>query len=194
MAESKDQQWKEQQGAPEPLEDLVKTGSHPVGLDVGTSKVVSARSGGKDVGCAFQLNAFIPVPYSPVTERTIQQQKEIHHFRDGDDIVIFGSATDRFANMFNAEHRRPMADGMLNPREDLAMPVIEVMLEAMVPRAATAGEVLAFSVPAASEGRDQQLTYHEATLRRMAYQTPRRPLGIAVACLALPGLPTRHRP
>ena len=67
MAESKDHLWKAQDEAPEPLEDLVKTGAHPLGLDVGTSKVVVARRDSKGVACTFQLNAFIPVPYSPVT-------------------------------------------------------------------------------------------------------------------------------
>ena len=129
MTETKDQLWKAQPGEPEPLEELVKTGGHPIGLDVGTSKVVSARRGGKDVACAIQLNAFIPVPYSPVTERTIQQQSEIHHFRDGGEIVIFGSATERFANMFNAETRRTMADGLINPGEKLAWPVLEQILQ-----------------------------------------------------------------
>ena len=59
---------------------------------------------------------FHPVPYSPFTERTIQQQNNIHYYREGDDLVIYGSATERFANIFNAESRRPMADGILNPR------------------------------------------------------------------------------
>jgi hypothetical protein len=166
MAETKDQLWKAQPGEPQPLEDLVKGGAQPVGLDVGTSKVVSARRGGKDVACAVQLNAFIPVPYSPVTEKTIQQQSEIHHFRDGDEIVIFGSATERFANMFNAETRRTMADGLLNPGEKLAWPVLEQILKALVPRPRAASEVLAFSVPAPPPGKEAQLTYHEATLRK----------------------------
>ena len=48
MTETKDQLWKAEPGAQasEPLEDLVSAGAHPVGLDVGTSKVVSARRGG----------------------------------------------------------------------------------------------------------------------------------------------------
>ena len=158
MTESKDQLWKEQQGAPEPLEGLVKAGTQPVGLDVGTSKVVSARRGGKDVACAFQLNAFIPVPYSPVTERTIQQQKEIHHFRDGDEIVIFGSATDRFANMFNAETHRTMADGLINPKEKLAWPVLEQILRTLVPRPTTT-----WTSPSATRRRRRTNSSREAS-------------------------------
>ena len=166
MAESKDHLWKAQDGSPEPLEELVKTGAHPVGLDVGTSKVVAARAGAKNVACASQLNAFIPVPYSPVTERTIEQQSEIHHFRDGGEIVIYGSATERFANMFNAETHRTMADGLINPNEKLAWPVLEQIIKTLVPKPKAANEVLAFSVPAAPPGREAQLIYHEATLRK----------------------------
>jgi hypothetical protein len=127
MTETKDQLWKAQPGEPEPLEDLVPTGAHPVGLDVGTSKVVSARRGGKDVACA---------------------------------------ATERFANMFNAETRRTMADGLINPSEKLAWPVLEQILKTLVPKPQTASEILAFSVPAAPPGKEAQLTYHEATLRK----------------------------
>jgi len=166
MTETRDQAFKPSEGAGEALEDLVKTSSQPVGLDVGTSKVVAARRGGRDVACTFQLNAFIPVPWSPVTERTIQQQADIHYFREGDDLLVFGSAAERFANMFNAEVRRPMADGLINPKEKQAWPVLEQILRSLVPRPASPNEVLSFSVPAALPGRESQLTYHEATLRK----------------------------
>jgi hypothetical protein len=184
MAESKDQPWKTAEGAPEALEDLVRSSAQPIGLDVGTSKVVAARRGGRDVACTFQLNAFIPVPYSPVTERTIQQQADIHHFRDGEDILIFGSAAERFANMFNAEARRPMADGLINPKEKQAWPVLERILRSLVPKPQSPNEVLAFSVPAAAPGRESALTYHEATLRKflqsMGYRATAINEGLAV--------------
>jgi actin-like ATPase involved in cell morphogenesis len=166
MVENKDHLWKAPEEAAEKIEDLVRAGSHPVGIDVGTSKVVVSRRGGKDVSCAAQLNAFIPVPYSPVTERTIQQQSDIHYYRDGEELVIFGSATERFANMFNAEARRPMADGLLNPKEKQAWPVLEAILQSLVPKPRSSNEVLAFSVPAAAPGRESALTYHEASLRQ----------------------------
>ena len=152
MSENKDHLWKAPEESADKLEDLVKGGSHPVGIDVGTSKVVVSRRGGKEVACQSQLNAFIPVPYSPVTERTIQQQSDIHYYRDGDEIVIFGSATERFANMFNAEARRPMADGLLNPKEKQAWPVLEAILQSLVPKPRSSSEVLAFSVPGRRAG------------------------------------------
>jgi actin-like ATPase involved in cell morphogenesis len=93
-------------------------------------------------------------------------QNEISYYREGDELIIYGTATEKFANMFNANVRRPMADGLINPREKFAMPVLEAIMQTLVPKARTQGEILAFSVPAAAEGKEAQLTYHEATLRR----------------------------
>jgi hypothetical protein len=165
MDERKDHLWKVAQEAEDRIEELVKAGANPVGLDVGTSKVVAARKKGKEIEAAAQLNAFIPVPYSRFTE-TILGQNDISYYRENDELVIYGTATERFANMFNAECRRPMSDGMLNPREKWAMPVLEAILRMLLPRAPKKDEILSFSVPAAPEGKEAELTYHEANLRR----------------------------
>jgi actin-like ATPase involved in cell morphogenesis len=178
MPENKEHLWKVAEEAHERIESLVSPGSNPMGLDVGTSKVVAARKSGKEIQSASQLNAFIPVPYSPVTERTIQAQSDISYFRDGDELIIYGTATERFANMFNAECRRPMSDGLLNPREKSAMPVLEAILETLVPKARSSGEILAFSVPAANPGKEAELTYHEATLRRYFASRGYKPVAI----------------
>jgi actin-like ATPase involved in cell morphogenesis len=164
MDERKDHLWKVAEEAEERIEDLVKAGSNPMGLDVGTSKIAAARRRGKEIESASQLNAFIPVPYSRFTE-TILGQNGIAYYREGDELVIYGSATEKFANMFNADCRRPMADGVLNPREKAAWPVLEAILQSLVPKARAAGEIMAFSVPAAAPGKEASLTYHEATLR-----------------------------
>jgi len=139
----------------------------PVGIDVGTSKIVVARnrSAGGALETSMQLNAFIPVPYSGFTEATLTQ-RTIPFYRRDDELVIYGTAAEQFANMFNAEFRRPMAHGMLNPKEPLAMPVLEAIVRTLLPAAQSAGQALAFSVPATDEDRSAQLTYYEATLRQ----------------------------
>jgi hypothetical protein len=162
MSDRKDHLWKVAEEAEERIDDLVS--ANPYGIDVGTSKIVAARRRGKDIETANQLNAFIPVPYSKFTENTLGQN-EISYYRDGGELVIYGTATERFANMFNAELRRPMSDGLINSKEKLAMPVLEAILHSLTSRARVQGEILAFSVPAAP-GKEAQLTYHEATLRR----------------------------
>jgi hypothetical protein len=80
--------------------------------------------------------------------------------------------------MFNAECRRPMADGLLNARETRAMPVLEAILNNIVPKPKAQGETLAFSVPAAMPGREAALTYHEATLRGFFQSLGYKPVAI----------------
>jgi hypothetical protein len=183
MDERKDHLWKVAQEAEERIDDLVKAGANPAGIDVGTSKIVAARKRGKEIETASQLDAFIPVPYSRFTE-TILGQNDNSYYREGDELVIFGGATERFANMFNAECRRPMADGLLNPREKNAVPVLEAIIATLLPKARVSGETLAFSVPAASPGKQAELMYHEATLRRhfegMGYKAVAINEGLAV--------------
>jgi len=86
--------------------------------------------------------------------------------------------------MFNADVRRPMADGLINPREKMALPVLEAIIHSLLPKAKSQGEILAFSVPAAPAGKEAELTYHEATLRRhfegMGYKAVAINEGLAV--------------
>jgi len=183
MEERKDHLWKVAQEVEERIDEMEKAGAAPAGIDVGTSKVVAARRRAKGIESASQLNAFIPVPYSRFTE-TILGQNEISYFREGSELVIFGSAAEKFANMFNADVRRPMADGMVNPKEKMALPVLEAIIQTLLPKAKSQGEILAFSVPAAPTGKETELTYHEATLRHhfesMGYKATAINEGLAV--------------
>lgn len=136
-----------------------------IGLDVGTSKVVTARGDSKSSESASQLNAFLAVPYTSLAQNTLQQNG-IAYYRENDELIVYGSASEQFAHMFNAESRRPMAKGILNPREPSAAHVLESILSTLVPPAKQQGEVLAFSVPAPSAETGADITYHEETLKR----------------------------
>jgi hypothetical protein len=136
-----------------------------IGLDVGTSKVVTARGESGKSESAAQLNAFITVPYTSIAQSTLQQNG-VPHYRDGEELIVYGNAAEKFAHMFNAEARRPMAKGILNPREPAATRILESILGSLVPQARVPGEVLAFSVPAAASETGAELTYHEETLKR----------------------------
>jgi hypothetical protein len=148
-----------------------------IGLDVGTSKVVTARGDSKRVETATQLNAFLAVPYAPLAQSTLQQ-RGIPHYRAGSELIVYGTAAEKFAHMFNAECRRPMAQGILNPREPDATHVLESILGTLVPAANTSGEVLAFSVPAASEETGADLTYHEESVKRYLQAKGYKPLAV----------------
>src|ERR1044072_923 len=80
--------------------------------------------------------------------------------------------------MFNANVRRPMADGLINPKEKFAMPVLEAILQTLVPKARAQGETLAFSVPAAAGGKEAPPPSHEAPLRRYFESLGYKPVAI----------------
>ncbi len=136
--------------------------SSAVGLDVGTSRVVIA-GGPSGHKAQTQLNAFVAVPYSKMTEAILQQNKMVYH-RNGKDLYVFGNDSERFASFFNAVPRRPMQHGVMNPQEPMGQQIIQAIIESVVPRARKS-ELLCFSVPGKGEGADTNLVYHEAVIK-----------------------------
>jgi hypothetical protein len=148
-----------------------------IGLDVGTSKIVRARGDTKQSEATEQLNAFFTVPYSALTQTTLRQSS-VPHYRDADQLVVCGAAAEKFAHMFNAETRRPMARGVLNPLEPTAVGVLEAIMGMLIPPARQPGEIMAFSVPAAGSGIDAELTYHEGTIKNYLRGKGYNPLAV----------------
>lgn len=133
-----------------------------VGLDVGTSRIVVA-GGPNGHKAQTQLNAFVAVPYSKMTEAILQQNKMVFH-RNGKDLYVFGNDSERFASFFSAIPRRPMQHGVMNPQEPMGQQIIQAIIESVVPRGRK-NELLCFSVPGKGEGADTNLVYHEAVIK-----------------------------
>jgi hypothetical protein len=148
-----------------------------IGLDVGTSKIAMARGPTRSAETQWQLNAFIAVPYSPLTQRTLQESS-VPFYREGEELIVYGSMADKFAHMFNAESRRPMAKGLLNPNEPTATRVLEAILDSIVPDAREDNELIAFSVPAPTLDAASDLTYHEGTLTSFLQDKGYAPLAV----------------
>ena len=74
-----------------------------IGLDVGTSKVVTARGDSTRSDGGAQLNAFFVVPYSSLHESTLQNNR-VPFFREGEELVVYGSASEKFAHMPAVHH------------------------------------------------------------------------------------------
>jgi hypothetical protein len=133
-----------------------------LGLDVGTSRIVVADGSG-DHNAKSQLNAFVSIPYSKMTETILQQNKMVYH-RNGKDLYVYGNESERFASFFNTEPRRPMHSGVLNAQETRGQQIIQAIIEQLVPRARSR-ELVCFSVPGKGEGADANLVYHEAVIK-----------------------------
>jgi hypothetical protein len=153
-----------------------------LGLDIGTSRICLAQRMGEEFQFETQLNAFVTIPFSKMTE-TILKKERIPHSVDGAEIIVHGNESDRFADLLNVETRRTMNKGILNPAEPDSLGMLRKIVESLVPPVKE-GPKLCFTVPAAPLGAEENLTYHETTLRQviseMGYEAKSINEGLAV--------------
>ena len=156
-----------------------QTHTSPVlGLDVGTSRIVIARRADDDFCYESQLNAFVAIPYSKITEGVLEREK-IPHTVQADQIIVHGNESEKFAGLLNAETRRPMTGGLLDAKEPDSLRMIREILNTMLAR--HRGEKtrkVCFTVPAPPLGAESSLTYHEATLRQILTELNYQPVSI----------------
>ena len=164
------------------LNDRASAGE-PAGLDLGTSTVITARRNGRGVSSATELNAFIELPSSRFTEQ-ILAQNEIDYVRENGRLVVYGNGAAKFANMFNAETRRPMRHGLVNATEPYAQRLLQVIVTKLLGKPRAKGDLLCFSVPGAPLDSPTSLVYHEALMAQMlegmGYQAKSINEGLAV--------------
>ena len=143
-----------------------KTEPTAIGLDIGTSRIVAAFQKDEQYDFKSELNSFVTLPASKMTEGVLRKEK-VPHAVQGSTIVVHGNESERFADLLQTEIRRPMTRGILNPAEPESLSMIRQIVTAMVGPAKRDGQKLCFSVPAAPLGADDNLTYHEATLKQI---------------------------
>ncbi|HXG34969.1 MAG TPA: hypothetical protein VNJ11_16510 [Bryobacteraceae bacterium] len=137
-----------------------------VGLDVGTSRIVVAERDGSEICYRSDLNAFVAVPFTRMTERSLRKERIPHLVRDGR-IFIYGREADKFADLFHLETRRPMRGGLLNSAEPESLTLIGQIVRALTDGAERDRQKLCLSVPAPPLGAEDSATYHEAALRQL---------------------------
>ena len=140
--------------------------NQPLGLDVGTSRIVVARCADGKYEYQSQLNAFLTLPYSRLAVSLLQRENVFHEVR-GAEIVVFGNDAQKFAEIFHAETRRPMAGGVLNPQEPHALAVLRALIRNLVGTAASGGQKVFFSVPAPLANARNGVGYHEASVKQI---------------------------
>jgi hypothetical protein len=148
------------------MNNLEQEYTQPLGLDVGTSRVVVARAKDKKQEYDSQLNAFMTMPYSKLAESLLQRENVFHEVH-GADIIVAGDDAEKFAEVFHVETRRPMARGVLNPDEPHSLAVVRRLITKLVGRAAAEGQKVFFSVPAQGENLNGSIRYHEASIRQI---------------------------
>lgn len=120
--------------------------SGPVGLDIGTTNIVMAQHKGAAVTFTEHLNAWFSIPRSKFT-RQILMKNEIPFFEHNDMFYIIGNSAENFANLFNADTRRPMEKGLLSFRTEDGFPVIQSIIKTLIGNPKNFGETICFSIP-----------------------------------------------
>jgi hypothetical protein len=157
--------------------------TQPIGLDVGTSRIVVARAAGKKYIYESQLNAFFTLPYSRLAESLLEREN-VYHQVQKDEIVVAGNDAEKFAEVFHAETRRPMKEGILNPQEPHAIAVVQSLIGKLLGKAAVPCQKVFFSVPAPVGGNEGGIRHHRQsihqTLSDMSYEPTAVEEGLAV--------------
>jgi hypothetical protein len=152
------------------------------GLDLGTSRIVLATLNGQKVHFTPQLDAFVDIPYSKMTEQMLAREDILHQV-EGGHIYVYGNRADEFAKFLDGDTRRPMHSGTLNPAEPKNLRMIELLLEHLCGKARE-GEKLCFSIPSAPPDRGSDLVFHERSVQsifeKLGYQAQSVNEGLAV--------------
>jgi actin-like ATPase involved in cell morphogenesis len=143
-----------------------ETYTQPIGLDVGTSRIVVARTQGKRYSYDAQLNAFFTLPHSRLTESMLQRENVVYAVKDGQ-IIVAGNDSERLAEVFHAETRRPMKEGVLNAQEPYAIDVIRMIMGRLLGNSATPGQKVFFSIPAPIAANEGGIRHHQESVRQV---------------------------
>lgn len=160
-----------------------KNSPSAVGLDVGTSRVVLAQRAGDEFQYDSQLNAFVSIPFSKLTASVLGKEG-VPHTVQGNEIIVHGNESEKFAELMNAEMRRTMTRGTLDAKEPESLNLIRQIVSSLTGGNGSGEEKICFTVPAAPLGGEENVTYHESTLRHMladmGYKTKSINEGLAV--------------
>jgi hypothetical protein len=152
------------------------------GFDLGTSRIVSAMLDTNKVQFASQLNAFVDIPHTKMTEKMLQSEGILHSI-EGSHIYAYGNRTDEFAKFLQGDARRPMQSGLLNPGEPKNLQIINMIVEQLAGRAVR-GEKVCFSIPSAPAERKSDLIFHERSIgnifEKLGYKVQSVNEGLAV--------------
>ena len=136
-----------------------------VGVDIGTSKIVFSEKKNGKIDFSSQRNAFISVDYSKFTEKILNQNQIKYHKIDNS-LIVFGDGAEIFANMLNTETRRPMRQGLLNPKESYSVEIIKQILNELVESSENSDSKIHFSIPDPPKGSETDIIYNETVLKR----------------------------
>src|SRR5258706_5618948 len=144
------------------------------GLDVGTVNLVAAENNEKgEVVLRLKRNAFIDVPIDAYTKNMLTRLN-VPYVVQGKKMYVLGDHAFELANVLNKNTRRPMADGLISPKEQDALPVMKLLIGSILGQPRIPNEVCFYSVPGEPVDSDLSVAYHrdlfDAVLKSLGYK------------------------
>jgi uncharacterized coiled-coil DUF342 family protein len=158
--------------APPPMAPF--TGKPGKGLDIGTVNLVSAeQNNDNETELRTQRNVFIDVEITPYTKAMLTKLN-VGYVIQNKRMYILGEPAFKLANILNRATRRPMADGLISPKEQDALPIMKLLLGSILGDPRVTSEVAFYSVPGEPVDSDLSVAYHrdlfDAVLKSLGYK------------------------
>ncbi|MEQ8767972.1 MAG: hypothetical protein RL885_28980 [Planctomycetota bacterium] len=144
-------------------------------IDIGTSFLVGAEMKNGQEYFTSERDAFFAMPKEDFAEEMLGRAGG-SYLTKGNMLFVIGEDALKFSMLTgnHKDYRRPMAKGILNPGEEEAISMLEKLIEGVVGKASSPGEVIAATVPASPIDSDLDVTFHrivvERCLRRLGYE------------------------
>jgi len=133
------------------------------GLDCGTGNYVAATPD----GVKTQRNAFLTIDKATTTVKSLKRLG-IPFVEVNNRLQIVGKSAYEYAQIFgNKELKRPMAKGLLNPKERDALPVLRQIINGLLGNPSTENELCVYCVPGKPIDNAQFVDYHEDVLKQI---------------------------
>ena len=150
------------------------TGKPGKGLDIGTVNLVASEMNNEgETELRLQRNVFIDVEITPYTKAMLTKL-EIGYVVQNKRMYILGEPAFRLANVLNRSTRRPMADGLISPKEQDALPIMKLLIGSILGEPRATSEVCFYSVPGEPVDSDLSVAYHrdlfDAVLKSLGYK------------------------
>lgn len=144
-----------------------------LGIDVGTGTIVCAEMHGtnavfhKTRDAFFRIN-LLDLMHGAVEDfgETMLKKSGVNYIKVDGNLHILGDDAFKFANLFHKECLRPMAKGVLNPREPVARAMVSELVRGVAGRG-TDEDVVYYCIPANPIDADFDVTYHADALKDM---------------------------
>lgn len=144
----------------------------PIGLDVGTSFLITAKEDQEGVHYKEFRDAFYRIkPATPIAAKMMEKGlANMAYFKDQDgSFVVVGSDAIAKAIERHQSANRPLHRGVISPREPDARRILKFIFSELVGTPATPGETLVYSIPAEpvdQNDEDFNTGYHEDVLKK----------------------------